>query len=86
RTFLLLLFWAGWLGMVGAAAAIVARAPRCRPLPPAEWWHLGGLYKAPPKDLGGDLTEVASRLELLAGLGARGLVLGPLHPSQDPPQ
>ncbi|NXI45079.1 4F2 protein, partial [Galbula dea] len=55
RTVLLLLFWAGWLGMLGAAAAIVARAPRCRPLPAQSWWQLGALYRAPPRPFGGDL-------------------------------
>lgn len=52
RCLLLLLFWGGWLGMVGAAAAIVARAPRCRPLPAQAWWQLGALYRAPPEALG----------------------------------
>ncbi|XP_054254503.1 4F2 cell-surface antigen heavy chain [Indicator indicator] len=66
--------------MLGAAAAIVARAPPCRPLPSRHWWQLGALYRAPPKQFGGDLKGVAARLEHVAGLGARGLILGPLHP------
>ncbi|GAB0202050.1 4F2 cell-surface antigen heavy chain [Grus japonensis] len=86
RTILLLLFWLGWLGMLGAAAAIVARAPRCRPLPPRAWWELGGLYRAPPGPFAKDLKGVAERLDHVAGLQMRGLVLGPLHPqtSGDP--
>ncbi|XP_030330359.1 4F2 cell-surface antigen heavy chain [Strigops habroptila] len=80
RAVLLLLFWLGWLGMLGAAAAIVARAPRCRPLPPRSWWELGALYRAPPAAFAGDLKGVAARLEHVAGLQVKGLVLGPLHP------
>ncbi|XP_033927678.1 amino acid transporter heavy chain SLC3A2 isoform X2 [Melopsittacus undulatus] len=80
RAILLLLFWLGWLGMLGAAAAIVARAPRCRPLPPRSWWEMGALYRAPPTAFAGDLKGVASRLEHVAGLQVKGLVLGPLHP------
>ncbi|XP_069738997.1 LOW QUALITY PROTEIN: amino acid transporter heavy chain SLC3A2, partial [Phaenicophaeus curvirostris] len=80
RTALLLLFWLGWLGMLGAAAAIVARAPRCRPLPPQAWWEMGALYRAPPAAFAGDLKGVAQRLEHVAGLQVRGLILGPLHP------
>ncbi|XP_041274218.1 4F2 cell-surface antigen heavy chain-like [Onychostruthus taczanowskii] len=55
RLVLLVLFWGGWLGMLGAAAAIVAQAPRCQPLPDKAWWELGALYRAPPKAFGGDL-------------------------------
>ncbi|XP_053908525.1 4F2 cell-surface antigen heavy chain [Cuculus canorus] len=80
RAVLLLVFWLGWLGMLGAAAAIVARAPRCRPLPPRAWWEMGALYRAPPKAFAGELKGVAQRLEHVAGLQVRGLVLGPLHP------
>ncbi|XP_074786357.1 4F2 cell-surface antigen heavy chain-like [Athene noctua] len=66
--------------MLGAAAAIVARAPRCRPLPPKTWWELGGLYRAPPRPFGGNLKGVEARLDHVTGLQMRGLVLGPLHP------
>lgn len=55
RMVLLVLFWGGWIGMLGAAAAIVAQAPRCQPLPERNWWDLGALYRAPPKEFGGDL-------------------------------
>ncbi|NXA87856.1 4F2 protein, partial [Melanocharis versteri] len=55
RLVLLVLFWGGWLGMLGAAAAIVANAPRCQPLPAKAWWELGALYRAPPKAFGGNL-------------------------------
>ncbi|OWK50227.1 4F2 cell-surface antigen heavy chain, partial [Lonchura striata] len=45
RLVLLVLFWGGWIGMLGAAAAIVAQAPRCQPLPTKAWWELGALYR-----------------------------------------
>ncbi|NWU88229.1 4F2 protein, partial [Onychorhynchus coronatus] len=80
RKVLLVLFWGGWLGMLGAAAAIVAQAPRCQPLPPKTWWELGALYRAPPKAFGGDLKGVAEHLEHLAELQVGGLVLGPVYP------
>ncbi|NXS81008.1 4F2 protein, partial [Erpornis zantholeuca] len=81
RRVLLVLFWGGWLGMLGAAAAIVAQAPRCQPLPAKAWWELGALYRAPPKEFGGDLKGVEQRLGYLKEkLQVGGLVLGPLYP------
>ncbi|RLV63261.1 hypothetical protein DV515_00018449 [Chloebia gouldiae] len=64
RLVLLVLFWGGWIGMLGAAAAIVAQAPRCQPLPTKTWWELGALYRAPPKAFGGDLRGVKVILDL----------------------
>ncbi|XP_030825821.1 4F2 cell-surface antigen heavy chain [Camarhynchus parvulus] len=81
RLVLLVLFWGGWLGMLGAAAAIVAQAPRCQPLPARAWWELGALYRAPPKAFGGDLKGVEKRLGYLKEkLQVGGLVLGPVAP------
>lgn len=83
RLALLVLFWGGWLGMLGAAAAIVAQAPRCQPLPAKAWWELGALYRAPPKAFGGDLKGVEQRLGYLKEkLQVGGLVLGPLYPQK----
>ncbi|XP_071657580.1 amino acid transporter heavy chain SLC3A2 isoform X2 [Patagioenas fasciata] len=76
RALLLVLFWGGWLGMVGAAAAIVARAPRCDP--PGPWWQKGALYRAPPKPFGGDLKGVSDHLH---PLGAQRPLLEELDPA-----
>ncbi|XP_039573145.1 4F2 cell-surface antigen heavy chain [Passer montanus] len=85
RLVLLVLFWGGWLGMLGAAAAIVAQAPRCQPLPAKAWWELGALYRAPPKAFGGDLKGVEKRLGYLKEkLQVGGLVLGPVAPQKPP--
>ncbi|KAM6995822.1 amino acid transporter heavy chain SLC3A2-like [Passerculus sandwichensis] len=85
RLVLLVLFWGGWLGMLGAAAAIVAQAPRCQPLPAKAWWELGALYRAPPKAFGGDLKGVEKRLGYLKEkLQVGGLILGPLAPQKRP--
>ncbi|XP_041567963.2 amino acid transporter heavy chain SLC3A2 [Taeniopygia guttata] len=85
RLVLLVLFWGGWIGMLGAAAAIVAQAPRCQPLPTKAWWELGALYRAPPKAFGGDLRGVEKRLGYLKEkLQVGGLVLGPVYPQKSP--
>ncbi|XP_064593023.1 amino acid transporter heavy chain SLC3A2 [Zonotrichia leucophrys gambelii] len=85
RLVLLVLFWGGWLGMLGAAAAIVAQAPRCQPLPAKAWWELGALYRAPPKAFGGNLKGVEQRLGYLKEkLQVGGLILGPLAPQKRP--
>ncbi|NXH54537.1 4F2 protein, partial [Rhabdornis inornatus] len=67
RLVLLILFWGGWIGMLGAAAAIVAQAPRCQPLPNKGWWELGALYRAPPEAFGGNLKGEEGSLEGLGG-------------------
>lgn len=85
RLVLLVLFWGGWIGMLGAAAAIVAQAPRCQPLPTKSWWELGALYRAPPKAFGGNLKGVEERLGYLKEkLQVGGLVLGPVYPQKSP--
>ncbi|XP_074387148.1 amino acid transporter heavy chain SLC3A2 [Zonotrichia albicollis] len=69
--------------MLGAAAAIVAQAPRCQPLPAKAWWELGALYRAPPKAFGGNLKGVEQRLGYLKEkLQVGGLILGPLAPQK----
>ena len=45
RWALLVVFWLGWLGMLGGAVLIVLRAPRCRDLPATNWWNHGPLYQ-----------------------------------------
>ncbi|NXQ08259.1 4F2 protein, partial [Vidua macroura] len=75
RVVLLVLFWGGWIGMLGAAAAIVAQAPRCQPLPTKAWWELGALYRAPPKAFGGDLKGEGGFWGV--PLGVWGLLEGP---------
>uniref|UniRef100_A0A8C3V0P4 Solute carrier family 3 member 2 N-terminal domain-containing protein n=1 Tax=Catharus ustulatus TaxID=91951 RepID=A0A8C3V0P4_CATUS len=93
RLVLLVLFWGGWIGMLGAAAAIVAQAPRCQPLPDKNWWDLGALYRAPPKafggnlkgeeGVGGSLKGVENRLGYLKEkLQVGGLLLGPVYPQK----
>ncbi|XP_032939471.1 4F2 cell-surface antigen heavy chain isoform X2 [Catharus ustulatus] len=83
RLVLLVLFWGGWIGMLGAAAAIVAQAPRCQPLPDKNWWDLGALYRAPPKAFGGNLKGVENRLGYLKEkLQVGGLLLGPVYPQK----
>ncbi|XP_014749543.1 PREDICTED: 4F2 cell-surface antigen heavy chain [Sturnus vulgaris] len=85
RLVLLILFWGGWIGMLGAAAAIVAQAPRCQPLPNKGWWELGALYRAPPEAFGGNLKGVEKRLGYLKEkLQVGGLVLGPVYPPKLP--
>ncbi|KAF3845377.1 hypothetical protein F7725_008540 [Dissostichus mawsoni] len=45
RWALLVVFWLGWLGMLGGAVLIVLQAPRCRDLPAINWWNEGPLYQ-----------------------------------------
>nr|XP_020484356.1 4F2 cell-surface antigen heavy chain-like [Labrus bergylta] len=37
RWALLVVFWLGWLGMLGGAVLIILQAPRCRELPATNW-------------------------------------------------
>lgn len=45
RWALLVVFWLGWLGMLVGAVLIILQAPRCRDLPPTNWWNEGPLYQ-----------------------------------------
>ncbi|CAJ1074893.1 F2 cell-surface antigen heavy chain-like [Xyrichtys novacula] len=82
RWALLVVFWLGWLGMLAGAVLIILRAPRCRDLPPTNWWNDGPLYR-----IGNiqaftetrNLKGVEQKVGALSQLKVRGLVLGPLH-------
>ncbi|XP_054426974.1 4F2 cell-surface antigen heavy chain-like [Pteronotus mesoamericanus] len=87
RWALLLLFWAGWLGMLAAAVVIIVRAPRCRELPEQSWWHKGALYRIGDLQAfqGGDAGELSGlkeHLPYLSTLKVKGFVLGPIHKNQ----
>ncbi|CAM4597789.1 unnamed protein product [Caretta caretta] len=87
RWALLILFWLGWLGMLAGAIVIIVQAPRCKELPPQEWWHKGGIYRIQALeafqdsngDGVGDLAGVEQRIDYLSSLKVKGLVIGPIH-------
>lgn len=87
RWALLILFWLGWLGMLAGAIVIIVQAPRCKELPPQEWWHKGGIYRIRAleafqdsnADGVGDLAGVEQRIDYLSSLKVKGLVIGPIH-------
>ncbi|XP_065264370.1 amino acid transporter heavy chain SLC3A2 [Emys orbicularis] len=87
RWALLILFWLGWLGMLAGAIVIIIQAPRCKELPPQEWWHKGGIYRIQAleafqdsdADGIGDLAGVEQRIDYLSSLKVKGLVIGPIH-------
>uniref|UniRef100_A0A8C8VES6 Solute carrier family 3 member 2 n=1 Tax=Pelusios castaneus TaxID=367368 RepID=A0A8C8VES6_9SAUR len=87
RWALLILFWLGWLGMLAGAIVIIVQAPRCKELPPQEWWHKGGVYRIQPLDAFqdsdadgvGDLAGVQQHMDYLSSLKVQGLVIGPIH-------
>ncbi|XP_069501266.1 amino acid transporter heavy chain SLC3A2 [Ambystoma mexicanum] len=89
RWALLILFWAGWLGMLAGAVVIIVQAPRCRDLPPQEWWQKGALYQIgaveafqdSDGDGNGDLAGIKQRMDELGALKVKGLVIGPIHSS-----
>ncbi|XP_051900961.1 solute carrier family 3 member 2b [Pristis pectinata] len=86
RWALLLLFWFGWLAMLAGAIVIIVQAPRCKALPALRWWQQGTVYQL---DVGafqdsqgdgrGDLAGVQQRLEEIAALKVKGIVIGPIH-------
>ncbi|XP_057715869.1 4F2 cell-surface antigen heavy chain-like [Corythoichthys intestinalis] len=82
RWALLVLFWLGWLGMLGGAALLIAQAPRCRELPVTHWWNKGALYRIPSVQAftySGDIAGVRQKVDALYQLKFKGLVLGPVH-------
>ncbi|XP_067877699.1 solute carrier family 3 member 2b isoform X2 [Heterodontus francisci] len=86
RWMLLILFWLGWLGMLAGAIAIIVQAPRCKPLPPNRWWQQGGLYQLAVSAFqdsdgngSGDLAGVGERMDEIAALKVKGIVIGPVH-------
>uniref|UniRef100_UPI00398F85F6 solute carrier family 3 member 2b isoform X2 n=1 Tax=Pristiophorus japonicus TaxID=55135 RepID=UPI00398F85F6 len=86
RWALLILFWLGWLGMLAGAIAIIVQAPRCKPLPSTRWWQQGGLYRVAVEafqdsdhDGKGDLAGVGERMEEIAALKVKAIMIGPIH-------
>ncbi|KAM3849813.1 amino acid transporter heavy chain SLC3A2-like [Diretmus argenteus] len=89
RWALLGLFWLGWLGMLAGAVIIILQAPRCKDLPPTNWWNQGALYQignvqAFTKEQ--NLKGLEQKIDSLAQLKVKGLVVGPIHvaPADDP--
>ncbi|KAK5857886.1 hypothetical protein PBY51_011098 [Eleginops maclovinus] len=82
RWALLVVFWLGWLGMLGGAVLIILQAPRCRDLPAINWWNEGPLYQVGDIQAFSDtrnLKGVEQRIGSLSKLKVRGLVVGPIH-------
>ncbi|XP_061898402.1 amino acid transporter heavy chain SLC3A2-like isoform X1 [Entelurus aequoreus] len=82
RWALLVLFWLGWLGMLGGAVLIILQAPRCRDLPATYWWNQGPLYQVARVQSftdAGNLQGVRSKVDALSRLGVKSLVIGPVH-------
>ncbi|KAM8917349.1 amino acid transporter heavy chain SLC3A2-like [Spinachia spinachia] len=82
RWSLLVVFWLGWLGMLGGAVLIVLQAPRCRDLPSSSWWNEGPMYQ-----IGSirafsalmDLKGVEQKVGRLSQMKVKGLLIGPIH-------
>ncbi|XP_047467837.1 4F2 cell-surface antigen heavy chain-like [Mugil cephalus] len=80
RWALLVVFWLGWCGMLGGAVLIIIRAPRCRDLPPTNWWNDGPLYQVGDVPaFSGDLKGLEQKLDSVSQLKVKGLVVGPIH-------
>lgn len=84
RWALLVLFWLGWLGMLAGAIAIIVQAPRCKPIPEMNWWNKGPLYQISDLEAFSDgLEGVEAKLDEINRLKVKGLILGPLHITQE---
>ncbi|XP_077394106.1 amino acid transporter heavy chain SLC3A2-like [Festucalex cinctus] len=82
RWALLVVFWLGWLGMLGGAVLLITQAPRCRDLPETNWWNRGALYRVPSVRAftpAGDIKGVREKVDTLSQLKFKGLVIGPVH-------
>ncbi|XP_019732930.1 4F2 cell-surface antigen heavy chain-like [Hippocampus comes] len=82
RWALLVLFWLGWLGMLGGAVLLILQAPRCRDRPATHWWNRGALYHVPSVHAftdAGDIRGVQQKVDALSKLKFKGLVIGPVH-------
>uniref|UniRef100_A0A3Q1HU89 Solute carrier family 3 member 2b n=1 Tax=Acanthochromis polyacanthus TaxID=80966 RepID=A0A3Q1HU89_9TELE len=82
RWALLVVFWLGWLGMLGGAVLIILQAPRCRDLPTTSWWNDGPLYQIGDVRFFSDaqnLKGVEQNLGCLSELKVKGLIVGPIH-------
>ncbi|XP_053191946.1 4F2 cell-surface antigen heavy chain-like [Scomber japonicus] len=89
RWALLVVFWLGWLGMLGGAVLIILQAPRCRDLPSISWWNEGPLYQIGNIQAFTDthnLKGVEQKMDRLSKLKIKGLVVGPIHvaPADEP--
>ncbi|XP_051942031.1 4F2 cell-surface antigen heavy chain-like [Hippocampus zosterae] len=82
RWALLVLFWLGWLGMLGGAVLLILQAPRCRERPAIHWWNGGALYHVSSVHAftdAGDIKGVQQKVDALSQLKLKGLVIGPVH-------
>uniref|UniRef100_A0A3Q3L8M8 Solute carrier family 3 member 2b n=1 Tax=Mastacembelus armatus TaxID=205130 RepID=A0A3Q3L8M8_9TELE len=82
RWALLVVFWLGWLGMLVGAVLIILQAPRCRDLPPTNWWNEGPLYQIGNIQVFTDthnLKGLEQKISSLSQLKVKGLVVGPIH-------
>ncbi|XP_023259155.1 4F2 cell-surface antigen heavy chain-like [Seriola lalandi dorsalis] len=82
RWALLVVFWLGWLGMLVGAVFIILQAPRCRDLPPTNWWNDGPLYQIVNIQAFTDthnLKGLEQKVDSLSQLKVKGLVVGPIH-------
>ncbi|KAK2892306.1 solute carrier family 3 member 2b [Channa argus] len=82
RWALLVVFWLGWLGMLVGAVFIILQAPRCRDLPPTNWWNNGLLYQIGHVQAFTDthnLKGLEQKMDGLSQLKVKGLVVGPIH-------
>ncbi|XP_040916695.1 4F2 cell-surface antigen heavy chain-like [Toxotes jaculatrix] len=82
RWALLVVFWLGWLGMLVGAVLIILQAPRCRDLPPTNWWNDGPLYQIGHIQAFTDahnLKGLEQKIDSLSQLKVKGLVVGPIH-------
>ncbi|CAK6984159.1 F2 cell-surface antigen heavy chain-like [Scomber scombrus] len=89
RWALLVVFWLGWLGMLGGAVLIILQAPRCRDLPSISWWNEGPLYQIGNIQAFTDshnLKGVEQKMDSLSKLKVKALVVGPIHvaPADEP--
>uniref|UniRef100_A0A673B0W0 Glycosyl hydrolase family 13 catalytic domain-containing protein n=1 Tax=Sphaeramia orbicularis TaxID=375764 RepID=A0A673B0W0_9TELE len=82
RWALLVVFWLGWLGMLGGAVLIILQAPRCRDLPPTRWWTHGPLYRVGNIQAFSEtqnLKGLEQKVDRLSELKVKGLLVGPVH-------
>ncbi|KAM6972884.1 amino acid transporter heavy chain SLC3A2 [Aplochiton taeniatus] len=80
RSYLMLLFWLGWLGMLAGAVVVLVNSPR--PVAtPLLWWQNALFYRLQPAATGGaaywpgDISVVRDHLSDLPTLGVGALIL-----------
>ncbi|XP_061599170.1 amino acid transporter heavy chain SLC3A2-like [Cololabis saira] len=82
RWALLLVFWLGWLGMLGGAVLILLQVPPCKELPATRWWNSGPLFQIECNQTSGDthyLKGLEQKVDSLYKMKVKGLVVGPIH-------